>query len=138
MGRWFLVGLVLATCRGLVVPTRHRLAILSAAPSDGDTSTLTQGNVELALEAARTDLEALFGYSAENRAVGITGHVDLVEISGPTVVLRLSGRFWHERRVVLDRVGAFLQDRIPELCDWEIESPDQLDDDDAAPEIARF
>eukprot|EP00429_Kryptoperidinium_foliaceum_P030415 CAMPEP_0176153548 /NCGR_PEP_ID=MMETSP0120_2-20121206/78439_1 /TAXON_ID=160619 /ORGANISM="Kryptoperidinium foliaceum, Strain CCMP 1326" /LENGTH=106 /DNA_ID=CAMNT_0017490611 /DNA_START=269 /DNA_END=589 /DNA_ORIENTATION=- len=49
------------------------------------------------LSACREEIGTLFGYSAENRGVGITGGVDFVEMDGPTVVLRLKGRFWQER-----------------------------------------
>ena len=44
------------------------------------------------LQAAREELGTLFGYTAENRGVGITGGVDFVEMDGPTVVIRLKGR----------------------------------------------
>lgn len=68
----------------------------------------------------------MFGYQAENRGVGITGGVDFVELDGPTVVLHLKGRFWHQRTTVLSRVGAYLMGRIPEIVDvvvadeWEL------------------
>lgn len=103
-----------------------------------DFSTLTEANVERALVAARVELSSLFGYAEENRQVGITGEVDFVELSGPSVILRLKGRFWHERTTVLARVASFLQARIPELCDVEIESPDQLDDADPAAKTVRW
>ena len=90
------------------------------------------------LEAARGELSALFGYEAENREVGITGTVDFVGIEGPNVVVRLGGRFWHQRSDVLQRVGAYLIERIPEICDVEIEDPAQLDDADKAVERAQF
>lgn len=88
------VLLVLTHGNAFLLPsTPKRLASSLRASLDGnDSSTLTEPNVELALEAARTELSALFGYTPENRAVGITGQVDLVEISGPTVIIRLSGR----------------------------------------------
>mmetsp|Transcript_19489 Transcript_19489/g.25249 ORF Transcript_19489/g.25249 Transcript_19489/m.25249 type:complete len:135 (+) Transcript_19489:19-423(+) len=91
---------------------------------------LTEENVENALVDARTELSQLFGYDPENVQVGITGKVDFVELEGPTVILRLSGRFWHERSLVLARVGNFLQNYIPEICDVVIEDPSQLDDSD--------
>ena len=71
-------------------------------------------------------ISTMFGYQAENRGVGITGGVDFVELDGPTVVLHLKGRFWHQRPTVLQRVGAYLQARIPEIVDvivadeWEL------------------
>jgi hypothetical protein len=52
--------------------------------------------------------------------------VDFVELDGPVVVLRLKGRFWHERTTVLDRVANFLQQRIPEIIDVVVEDEWQL------------
>ena len=61
--------------------------------------------------------------------VGITGGVDFVEMDGPTVVIRLKGRFWHQRTTVLDRVANYLQQRIPEIVDVDVEDPYQLTDE---------
>lgn len=69
------------------------------------------------LAACRGELGTIFGYTAENRGVGITGGVDFVEMDGPTVVVALKGRFWHERTTVLQRVANYLQQRIPEIID---------------------
>ena len=41
------------------------------------------------------------------------GTCTLVDLDGPFVTLRLMGRFWHPRGMVLARVGQFLQTRIP-------------------------
>ena len=110
-GVWFIV---LATTTAFLLQSPVvRLERLSALP-------LTEENVVSTLETARTELQQLFGYSDENRNVGITGKVDFVEVDGPTVVLRLSGRFWHERRTVLGRVGNFLREAIPEISDVTI------------------
>lgn len=46
-------------------------------------------------------LGSVFGNSAENRDIGITGEVELAELDGPVVVLRLKGRFWHKRTDVV-------------------------------------
>ena len=78
------------------------------------------------LSACRNELGTLFGYSAENRGVGITGGVDYVDLDGPSVIIRLKGRFWHTRPSVLDRVANYLQQRIPEIVDVQIEDPWQL------------
>jgi hypothetical protein len=78
------------------------------------------------LAACREEIGTMFGYSAENRGVGITGGVDFVEFDGPTVVLKLKGRFWHERTTVLKRVGAYLQGRIPELIEVRVDDEWQL------------
>lgn len=87
---------------------------------------LTVENVLGVLAACREEIGTMFGYSAENRGVGITGGVDFVELDGPIVVMSLKGRFWHQRPTVLARVGAYLQGRIPEIIDvvvadeWEL------------------
>lgn len=44
------------------------------------------------LSACRAEIGTLFGYTAENRGVGITGGVDFVEMDGPVVVLSLKVR----------------------------------------------
>lgn len=41
------------------------------------------------------------------------GVAELVELDGPFVKLRLTGRFWHERSMVLARVANYLRKRIP-------------------------
>ncbi|VEU42916.1 unnamed protein product [Pseudo-nitzschia multistriata] len=78
------------------------------------------------MQACRQEIGTLFGYTAENRGVGITGGVDYVELDGPVVVLRLKGRFWHERTTVLSRVANYLQQRIPEIIDVTVEDEWQL------------
>jgi len=78
------------------------------------------------LNACRTELATLFGYSAENRGVGITGGVDYVDMDGPSIVITLKGRFWHERTTVLNRVSNYLIQRIPEIIDVTIDDPYQL------------
>ena len=78
------------------------------------------------ISACRTDLGTLFGYTAENCGVGIISGLDLVDLDCPTVIIRLKGRFWHEHPAVLERVANYLQQRIPEIVDVEIEDPWQL------------
>jgi len=56
------------------------------------------------------------------------GTATLVELDGPVVVLRLKGRFWHERSLVLLRLGHFLKTLIPDILEVEIEDEAQLDD----------
>lgn len=86
-------------------------------------------NVLGVLAACREEIGTLFGYSEENRGVGITGGVDFVELDGPSVILRLKGRFWHQRPTVLKRVGAYLIGRIPEIISVDIEDDYQLTDE---------
>ncbi len=43
--------------------------------------------------------------------------------------LPLKGRFWHQRTTVLDRVGAYIMGRIPEIIDVAIDDPYQLTDE---------
>lgn len=81
------------------------------------------------MAACRQEIGTMFGYQAENRGVGITGGVDFVELDGPTVVLRLKGRFWHQRPTVLKRVGAYLIARIPEIVDVVVDDEYELTDE---------
>jgi len=87
---------------------------------------LSEDTVLGVLAACRNELGTLFGYTAENRGVGITGGVDLVDLDGPTVIITLTGRFWHERTTVLQRVANYLQQRIPEIVNVTVDHPWQL------------
>jgi hypothetical protein len=87
---------------------------------------LTEENILGLLAACRIEIGTMFGYTDENRGVGITGAVDFVDMDGPSVILRLKGRFWHERTTVLARVGSYLKGRIPEIVDVLIEDEWQL------------
>ena len=95
----------------------------------GSAIDLTEENVQGVLQACRQDIGTMFGYTAENRGVGITGGVDFVDFDGPTVILRIHGRYWHQRTTVLERVGKYLQGRIPELVDWTVEDEYELTDE---------
>ena len=95
----------------------------------GSALPLSEENVQGVLQACRQDIGTMFGYSAENRGVGITGGVDFVDFDGPTVILRIHGRFWHQRPTVLQRVGKYLQGRIPEIVDWTVEDEYELTDE---------
>merc|ERR1712232_148596 len=90
---------------------------------------LDEATVLGVLAACRGELGTLFGYTEENRVVGITGGVDYVEMDGPTVVVRLKGRFWHQRTTVLERVSNYLVQRIPEIVDVSVEDDWQLTDE---------
>lgn len=90
---------------------------------------LTEENVQAVLAACREEIGTMFGYSAENRGVGITGGVDFVDFDGPSVIVKLKGRFWHQRPTVLDRVEKYIQGRIPEVVECLVEDPWELTDE---------
>lgn len=102
-------------------PCRARAASITASLD------LTEDNVRQAIVDAKAELAQLFDTS-----VGITGQVDLAELDGPFVKLRLKGKFWHTRATVVARIGNYLKNRIPEILEVEIEDEDQLDDSPAA------
>ena len=95
----------------------------------GEVLPLDEDTIQGLLQACRQEIATLFGYSAENRGVGITGGVDFVELDGPIVVLSLKGRFWHERTTVLSRVANYLQQRCPEIIDVTVVDEWQLSDE---------
>ncbi|PIA35952.1 hypothetical protein AQUCO_03400088v1, partial [Aquilegia coerulea] len=99
------------------------VGVISAAFQPLD---LTEDNVRLALQDARTEFAQIFDTS-----VGMTGVAELAEVDGPFVKIRLSGRFWHERSLVIARLGNYLKQRIPEILEVDIEDEKQLDDSPA-------
>ena len=105
------------------------LAHLSSLNNTGSQLELSEDTVLGVLSACRDELGTLFGYSAENRGVGITGGVDYVDLDGPIVILNLKGRYWHQRTTVLDRVANYLQQRIPEIIEVTVADPWQLTDE---------
>lgn len=61
-------------------------------------------------------LGTIFGNSVENTSIGITGDCTVVDIDGPFVTVRLSGRFWHKRAgklCALSLIGHYLPDPNP-------------------------
>lgn len=106
---------------------RRRRANVRLQGDDG--LVLTEENAEAIVEMCQTELATIFGSNAESRSVGITGGVSFVELDGPSVVVRLTGRFWHRREDVLERVASFVMQRIPECISVDIEDPAQLDED---------
>ncbi|KAH7674254.1 NIF system FeS cluster assembly NifU C-terminal protein [Dioscorea alata] len=99
---------------------KWRLLSISASLPQLD---LTEDNIRRVLVDAKSELGQIFDGS-----VGITGQVDLAEVDGPFVKLSLKGRFWHKRVTVLERIGTYLKNRIPEILEVEIEDEKQLDD----------
>ncbi|GFP78730.1 hypothetical protein PHJA_000016600 [Phtheirospermum japonicum] len=87
---------------------RQRSPSTAATLSSSVPLDLTEDNIEQVLADARTELAQLFDAS-----VNITGKAELAELDGPYVKIRLSGRFWHERSMVLARLGNYLKQRIP-------------------------
>lgn len=94
--------------------------VVSAATQPLD---LTEENVEKVLADARVELAQLF-----DESVGITGQAELADLDGPFIKIRLRGKFWHTRSMVLARLDNYLKQRIPEILEVDIEDEKQLDD----------
>ena len=105
------------------------IPFISISTNIGSVLPLTEENVQGVLAACREEIGTMFGYTAENRGVGITGGVDFVEMDGPIVVLSLKGRYWHQRTTVLDRVGSYIMGRIPEIVDVTVHDEWELTDE---------
>lgn len=133
MSRATLSLTLLASASALV---QLRPAVLRAGPVAPRASrpacglVLTEENVQAVLAECQDELGTLFGTNEQSRRVGITGRCEFVELEGPTIILRLSGRFWHQRTVVVERVSKYVLDRIPECIGVEVEDAAQLDDAD--------
>ncbi|KAL8148671.1 hypothetical protein AgCh_005871 [Apium graveolens] len=69
---------------------------------------LSEDNVKQVLLDAREKFSHIFDTS-----VGMTGVAELAEVDGPYVKISLKGRFWHERSLILARLGNYLKQRIP-------------------------
>ena len=110
---------------------RRPVAVSSSSRQDLQMSlVLTEENVATVLEECQVELGTLFGSNAQSLKVGITGAVELVELDGPTVVVKLTGRFWHKRSTVIERVESYVLERIPECIGVEIDNIEDLDDTD--------
>ena len=91
---------------------------------------LTEENAIDVLNECMEDIGTMFGTNEDSARVGITGVVEFVELDGPILVLRLKGRFWHQRTRVVERVSSYVLERIPECIDVVVEDAQQLDDAD--------
>ena len=76
---------------------------------------LCEENAILVIEEVKAELGTIFGYDQGSRNVGITGAIELVEVDGPSIIVSLSGRFWHATDTVMLRVESFIKQRIPEV-----------------------
>ena len=50
---------------------------------------LCEENAALVIEEVRQELGTIFGYDEGSRKVGITGTIELVEVDGPTIIVKL-------------------------------------------------
>ena len=55
-----------------------------------------------------------------------------MELDGPSIIVRLTGRFWHKRTDVIERVESYVLERIPECISVEIDDPASLSDEELA------
>lgn len=95
-----------------------------------DTMHLDEENVEMCLqEFIDSDYgKQMFGKHEVPASIGITGSIEFVEISGPEVVLSLRGKFWHRRETVLGRAAMWLNARMPEITDVNVNDLEELKD----------
>jgi len=70
----------------------------------------------------------MFGCHERPASIGVTGSIDLVEVSGPEVTLTLDGKFWHRRETVLGRAAMWLNARMPEITDVMVADQEELKD----------
>ena len=91
---------------------------------------LCEENAALVIEEVKAELGTIFGYDQGSKNVGITGAIELVEVDGPTIIVSLSGRFWHATDTVMLRVESFVKQRIPEVISVILdESKSDIKDD---------
>ncbi|KAF8694807.1 hypothetical protein HU200_008732 [Digitaria exilis] len=123
------------TAAARAVRYRRRSRPSRAAAAITASLDLTEDNVRLALDEAKSEAKLIcdceFSFTLMVRWVA-AGQVDLAELDGPFVKLRLKGKFWHTRATVVARIGNYLKNRIPEILEVEIEDEKQLDDSPAA------
>ncbi|GKY97786.1 hypothetical protein MPSEU_000736800 [Mayamaea pseudoterrestris] len=72
----------------------------------------------------------MFGCHKRANDIGITGNMAFVELSGPEVVLSLSGKFWHRRETVLGRAAMWLHACMREIVQVNVADEEELKDFD--------
>jgi hypothetical protein len=95
-----------------------------------DTMPLDEDNVRACLkEFVESDYgKQMFGCHDLPASYGITGSIDFVEVDGPAVILTLDGEFWHRRETVLGRAAMWLNARMPEIVEVNVEDATELQD----------
>lgn len=92
-----------------------RTALALANALEGEPMELCDETANQVIEEIRDELGTIFGYDPKSQEVGITGAIELVEVSGPEITVKLTGRFWHATDTVMMRVESFIKTRIPEV-----------------------
>lgn len=72
--------------------------------------------------------QQMFGCHDRIASVGVTGELEFVELCGPEVTLKLSGKFWHRRSTVLGRAAMWLNARMPEITEVTVADLEELRD----------
>ena len=95
-----------------------------------ETMFLDEDNVQQCLEEfVESEYgKQMFGCHERPSSIGVTGSIDLVEVSGPEVTLTLDGKFWHRRATVLGRAAMWLNARMPEITDVMVADQEELKD----------
>ena len=108
----------------------HRGVSLQMSALNESPMELCEENAILVIEEVKAELGTIFGYDQGSRNVGITGAIELVEVDGPSIIVSLSGRFWHATDTVMLRVESFIKQRIPEVISVTLdESKSDIKDD---------
>ena len=118
-------------CNGSPAYKLKRSILCGAVSNNGEEELfLSEENAISVIDDCMKELGTIFGNSQENQDVGITGLIEFVELDGPNMVIRFTGRFWHDKKMVLARVTNYIKNRIPECLDIILENPEQLEEDD--------